>query len=90
MKQLNIYFEDSEFELLKNAKREKTWHDLILVVLEQPFELLLQHLNEKNIEYSNMLNEYGNKNDEHSKMNAIYYSAKRENIKEIVEYIEGL
>ena len=90
MKQLNIYFEDSEFEELKKFKEDKTWHDLVLLVLKQPFEVLLQYLNDKNIEYSKQAEEYTNKNDEHSKTNAIYFSAKKHTIKEIKEYIEGL
>jgi len=90
MKQLNIYLEDSEFEELKKVKEDKTWHDLVLTVLKQPYEVLLQYLNEKNIEYSKQTEEYTNKKDENSKSNAIYFSAKRLTIKEIIEYIEGL
>ena len=87
MKQINVYFEDSEFEELKKNKKDKTWHDFFL---ESRLNDLLQYLDEKNMEYSKMANEYNNKKDEHSRSNAIYYSAKRHTIKEIKEYIEGL
>lgn len=87
MKQINVYFEDSEFEELINIKKKKSWREFILELLNPS---LLQYLNEKNDEYSKQADEYTNKNDEHSKSNAIYFSAKKHTIKEIKEYIEGL
>ena len=90
MKQVNVYFEDSEFEELKKNKKDKTWHDFFLELLNRSNSKLLLYLNDKNIEYSKQAEEYTNKNDEHSKTNAIYFSAKKHTIKEIKEYIEGL
>lgn len=38
MKQLNIYFEDKEFEELEDLKQEAglTWRELVLTLLEKP------------------------------------------------------
>lgn len=30
MKQINIYFEDEEFEDLKDIKQDTSWHDFIM------------------------------------------------------------
>lgn len=35
MKFLNIPFEDEEYELLKERKRDRTWHDFIIELSEQ-------------------------------------------------------
>ena len=34
MKQINIHFEDREFEQLLNVKGNLSWHDLILKLVE--------------------------------------------------------
>lgn len=33
MKQINVYFEDNEFEKLLETKNNKSWHDFILQLL---------------------------------------------------------
>lgn len=38
MKQINIYFEDGEFEQLSKAKGNLSWHDFILKLVE-PMEV---------------------------------------------------
>jgi len=35
MKQLNIYFEDSEFEKLVVKKGKLSWHDLVMSVVTE-------------------------------------------------------
>ena len=35
MKTLNVWFEDEEFEILKNSKKEYSWHDFILMLVEK-------------------------------------------------------
>lgn len=34
MKQLQLYFEDKEFEKIKKAKGRKSWHDFILYLVD--------------------------------------------------------
>ena len=33
MKSITVYFEDKEFEELKKAKKDTSWHDFILILL---------------------------------------------------------
>ena len=35
MKSITVYFEDSEFEDLKNIKLEMTWHDFIMLATKK-------------------------------------------------------
>ena len=34
MKQINVYFDDSEYEKLLKEKKDLTWHDFILKLIE--------------------------------------------------------
>lgn len=34
MKQINVYFDDQEYEKLVKEKGKKTWHDFILILIE--------------------------------------------------------
>ena len=35
MKQINVYFEDDEFDMLMKNKGDLSWHDLILQILDR-------------------------------------------------------
>lgn len=34
MKQINVYFDDKEYENLKEKKGDLSWHDFILMLIE--------------------------------------------------------
>ena len=39
MKNINIMFDDQDFELLENAKQEQTWREFILTLVKSKGEL---------------------------------------------------
>lgn len=38
MKQINIYFEDKEMKLLRDLKKDSSWHDFILFLAKFRYE----------------------------------------------------
>jgi len=38
MKRINVYFEDQEFERLKEKKNDKSWHDFIISLINEKEE----------------------------------------------------
>ncbi len=39
MKQINVYFDDEDYKKLKEKKRDLSWHDFILKLLETKEEI---------------------------------------------------